>query len=238
MVRTDKSLTSKLYHMLTKNEEKLIKSLHRKKGRRESGLCLVEGQKVIDVAGAAIQKVFHPNDSEQFDKLVTTETPQNVAAIAQIPSATLEEVKTRNAIIILDGVQDPGNVGAIFRLCLAFDAAVISIESADPSSPKVIRSSVGAVFQVPWIDMPREGALKTLEKLDHTLVRLEKVEGAESVRTDKNHNQKVAIIAGSEGNGIQLPIEANSIYIPHSDALESLNVGNAIAIALYEMSQK
>lgn len=224
--------------MLTKNEEKLIKSLHRKKGRKETGLCLVEGQKVIDVAGDAVERVFHPNDSDRYADLVTTEAPQPVAAIAKIPDWTLDNVKEKNRIVVLDGVQDPGNVGAILRLCLGFDAGLIFIESADPTSPKVIRSSAGAMFQAPWVVISRDEAAKTITNLDHQVLRLEKVrEGEEIKRTIKNAVSKLAIIAGSEGNGIQLDVEAPSIFVGHSDALESLNVANAVAITLHQFSE-
>ncbi len=224
--------------MLTKNQEKLIKSLHRKKGRRESGLCLVEGQKVIDVAGDAVEYVFHPNDTERYDDLVTTETPQNVAAIAKIPEWSVEDVKSKKTMIVLDGVQDPGNVGVILRLCMGFQAGLVLIESADPASPKVIRSSAGAMFQTPWVSIPREGAEQVITSLGAHVLRLEKREGSTDLReaTGKK-GEKVILIAGSEGNGIQLDYEAMSVHIGHDETLESLNVGNAIAIALHHFSR-
>ncbi len=216
--------------MLTKNQEKVIKSLHSKKGREKHGLCLVEGQKVIDTAGEAIEYTFTNNDSKQFDKLITTETPQDIASIAKIPEWTLDDIKQSPTIIVLDGVQDPGNVGAILRLCLGFNASLVLIESADVTNPKVIRSSVGAMFQVPWMKVERADAEKFVTDLKRPIYRLEKTADAQSI--DKKLEKEIILIAGSEGSGIKLDIQGTSIVIPHDDKLESLNVGHALGIVL------
>ena len=221
---------------LSKNQEKLIKSLQTKKGREKSGFCLIEGQKVIDLAGESVEYTFSQQDSESFADLVTTETPQEVAAVAKIPSFTLDEIQSKKTILVLDGVQDPGNVGAILRLALGFDASLLLIDSADVTSPKVIRSSVGAMSKSPWQKISREDASSVLESLERKIYRLEKREGAKSF-SDISLPDKLILIAGSEGQGIKLQVEGESVYIDHADELESLNVGNAIAIALQEISR-
>ncbi|MFA6522599.1 MAG: TrmH family RNA methyltransferase [Patescibacteria group bacterium] len=218
--------------MLTRAQEKRIKSLQNAKGREESGTCLVEGQKVIDTAGSAVEFTFDRNDTGEFDDLVTTETPQEIAGVATIPSWTLEQIKSKKTIVVLDGVQDPGNVGAILRLCLGFDTSLILIESADVTSPKVIRASVGAMFQVPWQKISRVDAHDLIVDLQFPIFRLEKNANAKDLPAF-TEPQNAILIAGSEGNGIQLPIEAPSISIDHNTALESLNVGHALAIALH-----
>lgn len=222
--------------ILSKNQEKLIKSLQTKKGREKSGFCLIEGQKVIDLAGDFVEYSFSPADSENYADLVTTETPQDAAAVARIPESSVEALQEKSVILVLDGVQDPGNIGAILRLCLAFNASLVLIESADVSSPKVIRSSVGAMFQVPWMQVKREDALEFLTQLQRPIYRLEKREGAKSF-SETTFPKKLILVAGSEGQGIYLEAEGESVYIDHSDQLESLNVGNAIAIALQEISR-
>ena len=141
--------------MLTNSQQKLIKSLHTKKGRQKTDLCLVEGKKNIELAADLIEYTFTKEDTPQFDKLVTTETPQDIAGVAKIPAYKLEDIKKHDCIVVLDNIQDPGNVGTILRLCLGFDAALILINSADPTSPKVIRSSAGAVFQTNWLKSTR-----------------------------------------------------------------------------------
>ncbi len=218
--------------MLTKNEQKLVKSLHRSKGRKETGLCLVEGEKMIKTAGDAIQLIFTAKDegSSIFRKLVTTETPQEMAAIAKIPNWKISDLNKFETIIVLDGVQDPGNVGTILRLCLGFETSLILIDSADPVSPKVIRSSAGAMFQIPWVRLDSDKALDFMKNSDRYIYRLEKREGSEPISSMKN--KKRIIIAGSEGSGIKLNQKGASIHIKHSEKLESLNVAVALAITL------
>lgn len=219
--------------MLSKAQEKTIRSLATKKGRRESGRCLVEGTKVIATAGDAVEYRFTRDDTAEFDALVTTETPQDEAAVAKTPTFAFGDVAARDTVLVLDGVQDPGNVGAMFRLALGFGASVLLVESADPTSSKVIRSSVGAMFLVPWIAVTRDGATDAIAALDRPVFRLEKREGATGIAAFAEPD-RATLIAGSEGNGVLLPVEGTSVVIDHDDALESLNVGHAAAIALYE----
>lgn len=220
--------------MLSKNQEKIIKSLSTKKGREEYGLCLVEGQKVIDLAGDFIEYTFGADDSPRFDSLVTTEAPQSRAAVARIPKWNIEDVKKHSIIVLLDGVQDPGNVGAIFRLCLGFEAGLILVESADPVNPKVIRSSVGALFQVPWIQIKRADISDAVNVLSRPIFRLEKKEEALEI-SQAQVKLPIVLVVGSEGRGIQENIAGTSLYVEHNQILESLNVGHALAIALYTL---
>lgn len=223
--------------MLSSAQEKRIKSLHTKKGRQKHGLCLVEGAKVIETAGNAVEFTFTRKDSAVFDSLVSTETPQDIAAVARIPEWSMDSVTQKQTIVVLDGVQDPGNVGAILRLALAFDASLVLVEAADVTNPKVVRSSVGALFQVPWMRVSRATAPELLAQLNRHIYRLEKREGAVELDTVPPATEEPKIIiAGSEGQGIFLDtsiLNATSVYIPHTDALESLNVANSAAIALY-----
>ncbi len=220
--------------MLVISQEKLIRSLSTKKGREKSGLCLVEGEKVIKTAGDAINYTFSNEDTEIFDQLVTTETPQSIAAVASIPEWSLDDIKSQKIIVVLDGVQDPGNVGSILRLCLGFNASLILIDSADVTSPKVIRSSVGTMFQVPWMHTSAKESSKLLKDLNLPIYRLEKNKDAVDIKKSKL-KKPLILMAGSEGRGIQSRIKGTSIYIDHNDALESLNVGHSIAIALYSL---
>lgn len=220
--------------MITRNEKKLIRSLQTKKGRESSGLCLVEGRKVIEAAGKAVELEFDADDIGHvlFGELVTTETPQSVAATARIPKWEDDQVADKKTIVLLDGVQDPGNVGALLRLCLGFDASLVLVESADVASPKVIRSSAGAMFHVPWKKIGRAKVKGYLKSLDRPVYRLEKKQGARPVSLLKT-GTPIVLIVGSEGNGIKLEIEGKSVFIGHAEELESLNVANATAIALY-----
>ncbi len=220
--------------MLTREQEKLIRSLDTKKGRDLSGLCLVEGKKAIETAGEAVVLTFEPTDTKHFSKLVTTQTPQGIAALAKIPQWDISDITAKNVIVVLDGVQDPGNVGSILRLCLGYDASLVLIESADVSSSKVIRSSAGTIFQVPWVRVGREHALEILAAFNRPMYRLEKVSGAKEFDA-KKIKLPCGIIVGSEGTGIQLPLTGESLVISHNEKLESLNVGHALAIVLFSL---
>ena len=215
--------------MLSEASVKKIKSLKNKKGRAKLGLCLVEGQKAIEAAGEFVNFTFSKEDRMDFDDLVTTETPQEIAAVAKIPVFTLEEVAESNTIVVLDGVQDPGNVGTILRLCQGFNASLILVEASDVTNPKVIRSSAGAMFHVPWITVARDEAVELINGIGRPVYRLEV--GGDDSKIPKD--EKAILIAGSEGHGIKLEIEGPAVSISHNPALESLNVAAAVAIVLH-----
>lgn len=217
--------------MLSKAQEKLIRSLHTKKGREKHGRCLLEGEKVLETAGNAVELRFTVADTELFHELVTTETPQTVAGIARTPEWSIEDVASHDVVVVLDGVQDPGNVGALLRLCLGFNASLLLVDSVDVTNSKVVRSSVGALFQVPWVRVSRNDASAVISQLNRPIYRLEKRPDAVALSTVEEG--RCVLIAGSEGNGIQLPIGDTSLFIPHQEALESLNVAQAVCIALY-----
>jgi len=221
--------------MISNAQEKLIKSLHQKKFRKETGLCLVEGQKVIDTAGNAVVLKFTSDDTRNFENLVTTESPQEVAATARVPKWTEADIEERDVIVVLDGVQDPGNVGTILRLCLGFNASMILVESADPTNSKVIRSSVGAMFQVPWVEINRSNAKNVVEALERPVYKLEKKLKSETLGSIE-FEDKIVIIVGSEGRGVRLKVEGRSLVIEHNEKLESLNVASALAITLHKLS--
>lgn len=218
--------------MLSKAQEKYIRSLHTKKGRSKHGRCLVEGQKLVDSAEGLIDYTFTSEDTHNFDKLVTTTTPQSIAAVARTPEFTLEDVLAYKTVLILDGVQDPGNVGTIFRLCQGFEAGLILVESADPTNPKTLRSSAGAIFHTPWASLDRSEAEELLAKQDRAVFRLEKREKSQDISLITSKDT-IYLVAGSEGSGIQLNTKGASVVIPHNSLLESMNVGNAVAIALF-----
>ncbi len=228
-------------HMLSKAQEKLILSLRTKKGRDAHGRCLVEGENVIAAAGDAVEFTFTPADTDRFDDLVTTETPQAMAGVARIPAWTLHDVWSRTTIVVLDGVQDPGNVGAIIRLCQGFNAALLLVDSADPTASKVVRSSAGALFSVPWVRVARQDAKDIVLSLRKPVYRLERDKdvgdavGPSPFLTAPA--EQAILIAGSEGNGITLDISGSGVSIMHDPALESLNVGNALAIVLHARYQ-
>ncbi len=222
--------------MLNRSQEKLVRAVMTKKGREKTGRCLVEGPKLLEEAGDLLDFYFDQHTTEGFKDIVTTDNPQQVAGIARIPNWADEVLMTRPVLIVLDGVQDPANVGAAFRLALGFDAALILTNSADPTSPKVIRSSAGAIFHAPWRTISTEKLPAFLKKANRPIYRLEKRGNAKPV-TEITHREPVVLVVGSEGQGIQSAIDGASVFVPHRPELESLNVTHALAIALYEHSR-
>ena len=222
--------------MLTKSQEKLIKSLNTKKGRKESGMCLVEGKKVIELASKFVDYTFQSKDTKDFKKLVTTEAPQALAAVAKIPKWQKFDITQKDIIVVLDGVQDPGNVGSILRLCFGFNASLVLVESADPANPKVIRSSVGAMFKVPWISVTQNKINGLINEFNRPVYLLEKKPKSKEFKQAKI-KKPIILVAGSEGNGIR-NIKGESVYLNHNIELESLNVGQALGIALYLLHDK
>ncbi len=221
--------------MLSKAQEKLIGRISTKKGREKEGLCLVEGENALSLAKDFLEFSFTRAETERFDQLVTTETPQDIAGVARIPSFTLEEVDRNRDVLVLDNIQDPGNVGALFRLALAFNASLLLIDSVDPTNPKVIRSSTGAIFAVPHTSVKRADAASLFTEMKRSIIRVEKRDGAKDVR--EMIKEPSLIIFGSEGRGIQLETEGASYFIPHDEKLESLNVATAASIILWERNR-
>ncbi len=221
--------------MITAAQEKLLIQLTTKRGRKEAGMFIIEGEKFVRDAGGLVEFTFTPADTKRFEEFVSTETPQNFAAVARIPKTTMKRMDEADTIVVLDGVQDPGNVGTILRAALGFGASVILVESAEVTSPKVVRASASAILRTPWINVSRDEAAAVIASFHRPVYRLELREGA-GVPQDIRQGPCV-VVAGSEGKGITLPIAGTSIMIPHDTQLESLNVGVATSIVLYERTQ-
>lgn len=217
--------------MLSKTQEKLIKSTHTKKGRQKSGLVLLEGEKLLKEAGDRVELLFDSSDSDHFNDLVTTVTPQMKAGLAKLPYWKLEDVAKKKTVLVLDHIQDPGNIGTILRSALAFDAGLILVECADTGNPKVIRSSAGSLFHAPWVTMKRNEAQEWLSQLEKPLYRFEL--SPEAIDVSELPDTGLVVIAGSEGQGIQFETEAPSVKITHNEQLESLNVSVATSLLLH-----
>ena len=218
--------------MLSLAQEKLILATHTNKGREKVGLVLVEGEKILKEAREFIEFEFSEEDSNNFEKLVTTQTPQTRAGLARLPDWKLEDCLKKKTVILLDHIQDPGNLGTILRSALAFDASLILVECADIGNPKVIRSSVGSLFHVPWINLKRSEVNEILERINRNTYRLELSPSA--IDISKIPSSDALIIVGSEGKGIQLDVKAPSIKISHNEKLESLNAAVATSLLLHQ----
>lgn len=222
--------------MLSKAQERVLRDLQTKKGRRDRGMFLIEGEKFVRDAKRFVEFSFTPRDTNQFREYVTTEAPQSIAAVARIPQFTLEDVLAKDIVVVLDNVQDPGNVGTILRACLGFGASAMLVESADVTNPKVVRSSASAILKTPWIEVKRGEAEEILEEHTRQMYRLENRSGA--ISPEDVAKEKMYMVVGNEGSGIQLGVSGKSVRIAHAPALDSLNVAVAASIILYTLSKK
>ncbi|ATY85498.1 rRNA methyltransferase [Kyrpidia spormannii] len=184
-----------------------------------------------------------PADRRVLERVCEVITPQGIAAVVRIPEWPIPgfavEAPEEDPVLMvaLDGIQDPGNVGAVLRVARAVGVAGVLCgeDTADPFSPKAVRSSMGAAFTVPirqgrLVDMIGEWHAKGVEPVETAV--------GEGVRYDRwNWNIPVMIVLGNEGRGISPEVRQlcrGKVHIPMPGGGESLNVAVAAALLLYE----
>ena len=150
-----------------------------------------------------------------------------------------EEKEINGNVLILDGLQDPGNLGTIIRSAVAFnvDTIILSKDTVDLYNPKVVRSTQGMNFHINIIRRDLEQEINALKEKGYTVYSTDVING-KNIKNVKV-NGKYAIIMGNEGNGVRENIKNLSdekLYIKMSNDCESLNVGVATSIILYEFS--
>lgn len=177
---------------------------------------------------------------EVFKYITDTVTPQGVLAVVKIPEYNVfDEIdKTKSDILILDKVQDLGNLGTIIRSANSFDTRLIicNVGTADIYSPKVVRSTMGSIFRVKVVYTS-----KILEVIKYLKDKGYDVIGT-SLKTnnylkDLNYSNKHAYVMGNEANGVDIEILdscSNLVKIDMENTAESLNVSIATSIILYE----
>lgn len=176
-----------------------------------------------------------------FQGLAGTETSQGVMALIEPPSWTLEQLfRGRSLVVVLDGVQDPGNAGAIARAAEAFGATGIMFlkGTVSPFNPKTLRAAAGSLFRLPFVH-------SLDSELAHAALHQNKVDVYAGVPfRNENHikslvdvdlTRKCAVIIGNEGRGVSLSLHAGAIdlAIP-TVGVESLNAAMAASVVLYE----
>lgn len=182
-----------------------------------------------------IRQVQVPEDI--MSSISPVKTPQGVLFTCRLPQAPLPRSLTGRRYVLLDGVQDPGNVGTILRTLDAFDADGLLLTGgcADPYGWKAVRSSMGAVFRRPiYFGSPEELAA-LLHRSDLPLYGAALREGTVDARQADYTRCVLAI--GSEGRGLSrevLDLCDQTIRIPMSDRCESLNAAIAAAVLLWE----
>lgn len=215
---------------LTAAQQRLLLNLQKRKERERLGLCIIEGEKFIHDSKKFVEFSFTDRDTPIFREIVTTENPQRSAAVARVPKWTLEEVLKCQTVMVLDAVQDPGNVGTLLRLALGFNAGIILVECAEVGNPKTVRASAGALFYAPWVTVERDVIEDVLAESKLPLYRLELKKGAISPK--QLPAGQLVLVVGSEGKGIKIGVQGASVAVRHNKKLESLNVAVATGIVL------
>jgi TrmH family RNA methyltransferase len=237
-------------------------SLRDAKYRQKEQLFLLEGLRLVNEALKSslrvvavcssdeswLRDVQVPEACQRFAvtadviaKCCSTETPQPTFAVAELPALEADfDWQTIEIALLLDAIQDPGNMGAILRAAAAagVDVVVIGDGCVDLFSPKVLRAAMGAVFRVPVVRHNLAAVLPKLKRARcHVLASVLREDSPNNCFHLKLHSKKVALIVGNEGNGIHgsLLSEADGLVtIPMFRQTESLNVAQATAVLLYE----
>ena len=222
---------------------------------------MVEGTKLVDLALAAgwVEEVYvtpelaehYPADPEHtvavveravLDKVLDTVTAQGVAAVARARRTALDDVATDGTIVVLAGVGDPGNAGTLVRSAEAVGASAVLFcdESVDPFSPKCVRASAGSIFHVPVVS--GGGSVHVLEHLGARKVRrLGTSARAGAAYHEADLQPPVALVLGSESHGLPGEVDAlldGYVHIPMQGSTESLNVGVAGSVVLFEIARQ
>lgn len=242
--------------MITSLENKEIKKylkLKKKKYRDLEKLFLVEGEHLIKEAekSNSLVKVILTEDKELetnkeilyvtheiMKKLSNLDTPPEMIGVCKINDNNKIE---GNIILSLDDIQDPGNLGTIIRSAVAFNIKTIllSENTVDLYNPKVLRSTQGLLFYTNVIRCDLEKELKKLKEEQYSIYVTNVEEGKEINKM--NVAEKLVLVMGNEGNGVSSNIKSlknENIYIKTNNLVESLNVGVATSILLYELDSK
>lgn len=242
--------------MITSLENKEIKKylkLKKKKYRDLEKLFLVEGEHLIKEAekSNSLVKVILTEDKELetnkeilyvtqeiMKKLSNLDTPPEMIGVCKIND---NNKVGGNIILALDDIQDPGNLGTIIRSAVAFNIKTIllSENTVDLYNPKVLRSTQGLLFYTNVIRCDLEKELKKLKEEQYSIYVTNVEEGKEINKM--NVAEKLVLVMGNEGNGVSSNIKSlkdENIYIKTNNLVESLNVGVATSILLYELDSK
>ena len=228
-----------------------IKNLKDKKFKKENGLFIVEGNKFCrDLLNSDIEIIYtitndknltgFPNIEVVSDKmlssLATTKTNQEIICVCKVKEYDVTSVGNS---LILDNLQDPGNVGTLVRSALAFGFDdIYLVGGADPYSEKVIRSSAGTILNARLHICDFETIKKNKDKIADLLI----VADMDGENIDKIHlpKSRLAVIIGNEGQGVSdefVALSNTKISIPMTSKVESLNAGVAGSIIMQKLGE-
>lgn len=250
-------------------ENALIKHLTRlsadRKFRRETGEMVGEGGKLLGEAlasGAGVHAVLTADGAAVSEDLLhaaeqagatlyrcpaallakvsNVKTPQGIVFSCARPVAGLHALSGARRLMVLEGLQDPGNLGTIMRTADAFalDGLILCEGCVDPTAPKVVRATMGAVFRLPTAAASLAETADFLREQQMPLYAA--ALSADSVPVTQVDLHRAAVLIGNEGRGVtRQAVEQcdGQIIIPMAGRAESLNASVAAAILMYEMSR-
>ena len=248
---TEQRMTSRKNPLL----QQVKKLLSSKKAREEAGLFAADGTKLLEEA----VKYYPGLDTVILSDGVEANVPDQVRVI-RVPGDVMESISPMQSpqgalflcrlpekkpfmpvpgMLLLDGIQDPGNIGTILRTADALDIPVALLEGcADPWSHKVVRSSMGAVFRCPVIQTDWETVKKACGEAGIPIGVTALSDRAKDLR--QSDLKSMAVVIGSEGQGVRQEILANAdaeLIIPMNPHCESLNAAVAATIVMWQMKQ-
>lgn len=246
--------------------KQMMALLKKSKERKEQKAFVIEGRKMFEEIcqdKSRVVKAYFSDSyvKEQYDgknmpdvpyeivadsvfaAMAETVTPQGVLAIVKMPEYSLEDmIADAGTLVLLENLRDPGNLGTIIRTAEAagVSGVVLSKESVDIYNPKVIRSTMGAVYRVPFLYVEDfSGLLKELRDKNVRLLAAH-LKGQKTFdRAD--YSGKVGILIGNEANGLSeeaAELANEKVLIPMAGSVESLNAAVAAALLMYEAFRK
>ena len=241
---------------LTNGKVKAWRKLHKRKGRKEQQMFLIEGSHLVEEAWKSDQEIVEIIAEEDvsipvwgdnflvervskqvFTHISQTTTPQGIAAIIKMrPVTTI----TGNQLVMLDAIQDPGNLGTIIRTADAagIDAVILGRGTVDLYNDKVIRATQGSLFHIPVYEADLIEEIPSLKERGYEIWATA-LEGATYYHEVKTP-EKVGLILGNEGAGVQQELlrqAAKRVKIPIYGKAESLNVSVAAGILMYHLKE-
>lgn len=245
------------------NKKKIqeIQELQKKsKARRETGLFVAEGERLVSevppellresyaselyARSHAVPKGTEVVPEHVFEKLSDTRTPQGILAVVSKPSFDREALLAQRdgLYLVLETIQDPGNLGTIFRTAegAGVTAIFLNRETADLTAPKTVRSTMGSIFRVPHFETASV-ADAVAEVKRHGITVYAAAPGAAARYDTVDYRGGTAFLIGNEGNGLSaeaMTLADQSIFIPMQGALESLNAAVAATLLVYETARQ
>ena len=235
--------------------QQVRKLLSSRKQRQQTGLFVGDGTKLLAEAvrwwpglstvilsdgvqadvPEGVRTVYVPEDV--MESISPMQTPQGALFICRLPEQT--PFTPQKGMLLLDGIQDPGNLGTILRTADALDIPVALLEGcADPYSHKVVRSSMGAVFRRPVVQTTWQEVREKCAEAGVCVAVTALSDRAQDLR--RADLQTMAIVIGSEGQGVRreiLDAAQSELIIPMNPHCESLNAAIASAIVMWQMKQ-